>query len=346
MHNWNDLQLTAICEINAAHWNALGRPDIAGAFKRAAHLTYQSAARWQRPSGELFVVKNRAEPNERLAFEHYSHHTQYNLLPMAMLVIAYQRADESIAERPTPAEVGGYVLDARETFHKVAAAAGGYYVLIDTAADPHYNATGLQRVHRTAVRYPALSDSAAPQRAFGPKDAPAAAITPGIQWLADNGAWLSLADFAGRNDGRRIVDVALEPDITQADEVQFTLQYQLSDGEQSLGQVTERLPPASCDGVVLATSTDIPAEQYRAQFPVLVNDGANDLDTALNPASASVTHTGSTTNISLKTDDPTPPTPTLLDPRVVTHSGYVRQAVIDLSSGSAELTITLEETPQ
>ena len=30
-----------------------------------------------------------------------------------------------IAERPTPAEPGGYVFDLRDTFHKVVAAAGG-----------------------------------------------------------------------------------------------------------------------------------------------------------------------------------------------------------------------------
>ena len=95
-HNWNYAETTVICEINANRWNLAHRPDVAGAFKRAAHLALESMQRWQRPSGELWIVKNRAEPQMRLGFENYSYHTQYNLLPMAMLAIAYTLADDSI----------------------------------------------------------------------------------------------------------------------------------------------------------------------------------------------------------------------------------------------------------
>lgn len=146
LHQWNEAETILICEINANYWKTT-HPEIAGAFKRAAHLAQQSMARWQRPSGELNIVKNRFEPTARHGYEGYSHHSQYNLLAMAMLAIAHTHADDAIPEAATPAERGGYVFDLRETFHKVIAAAGGHYILIDTAADPHYNATGLQRSH-------------------------------------------------------------------------------------------------------------------------------------------------------------------------------------------------------
>jgi hypothetical protein len=42
-------------------------------------------------------------------------------------------------------------LDVRERFNKIFANAGGTYVELDTAADPHYNATGLLRVHAEGV---------------------------------------------------------------------------------------------------------------------------------------------------------------------------------------------------
>ena len=111
---------------------------------------------------------------------------------------AFQRADDSIAERAIPSEVGGYVFDLRETFRKVAAAAGGYYVLIDTAADEHYDATGLQRVHRAGVKLSPLNSSAAAERWYGPREATDKwALTPGIQWKADaDGKWRGLAQFA------------------------------------------------------------------------------------------------------------------------------------------------------
>ena len=171
-HNWNrGAAVTVICEIEANRWQKAHQPVVAGAFKRAAHLALQSLMRWQRPTGELWIVKNRADPHERLGFESYSYTSQYNLLPMAMLAMAYAHADDSIVERPVPSEAGAYVFDLRETFHKIIAAAGGYYVEIDTGADPHYNATGLQRVHRAGVFFSPLSDSTAAERAYGPPGA-------------------------------------------------------------------------------------------------------------------------------------------------------------------------------
>src|SRR5206468_3852052 len=119
--------------------------------------------------------------------------SQYNLLPMAMLAIAYERADDSIAERPLPSEFGSYVFDLRDPFHKVCAASGGYYVLIDTMADEHYDSTGLIRVHRRVVELSPLSDSASISYG-GVKGDPHLALTPGLQWK-DGDQWIGLADF-------------------------------------------------------------------------------------------------------------------------------------------------------
>src|SRR4051812_4181676 len=182
-HQWNEAENIVIFECNARKWHQLGRDDIAGAMKRSAHLAYESMKRWQRPSGELWIVKNRAEPETRLGYEGYSSHSQYNLLPMAMLCIAFERADDSIKERPAPCEVGGFVFDVRDKFHKVFANAGGMYVEIDTAADAHYNATGLQRVHKLGVPLSPLSDTTAARRHYGPTaDATKIGMSPTIQW--------------------------------------------------------------------------------------------------------------------------------------------------------------------
>ena len=106
-HQWNEAENIVIFEINCGKWHQLGRDDIAGAMKRPAHLAYESMKRWQRPSGELWIVKNRAEPETRLGYEGYSSHSQYNLLPMAMLCIAYERADDSIKDARRPARSAG-----------------------------------------------------------------------------------------------------------------------------------------------------------------------------------------------------------------------------------------------
>lgn len=348
LHTWADAQVVAICEMNAAYWKKQGRDDVAGAFKRAARLAFQSVARWQRPSGELWIVKNRAEPGKRLGYEHYSHPSQYNLLPMAMLAIAYARADESIAERPTPSEVGGYVFDARETFHKVAAAAGGYHVLIDTAADPHYNATGLQRVSRVGVPYSAISDSAAGERAYGPGDAPKAAITPGITWKVGRsagnagGEWMSLAKFSGGKAKLAVREAALKVQSSTGDRVAFRLDYDLGEGSGGGGRtVTERYR-VTADGVEQVSSVTGDAAAYGAHVPVLVSDGAKETGATLSPAVVTVPLLGSVTTVEFDGGSVSG-APELTGPRVVTHNGYVCEAVVGAKSNTVKLTIRLRQ---
>jgi hypothetical protein len=119
-HQWNEAEQAATYEIQARRYAASGDNIMAAAFKRGAHLALQSMYRWQRPSGEMWVVKNKVDPAKRHGFEGYSGNSQYNLLPMAMLSIAFQYAEptESIAEGPAPADVGGFVIHMAD-LHKV-----------------------------------------------------------------------------------------------------------------------------------------------------------------------------------------------------------------------------------
>jgi hypothetical protein len=285
-HQWNEAENIVIFEINASKWHQLGRDDIAGAMKRSAHLAYESMKRWQRPSGEMWIVKNRAEPDTRLGYESYSSHSQYNLLPMAMLCIAYGRADDSIKERPAPCEVGGFVFDVRDKFHKVFANAGGMYVEIDTAADPEYNSTGLQRVQKKGVPLSPLSDTTAARRHYGPTtNKTVAAMSPTIEWSRSapttRPAWTSLADFGNGVEpkpvkGEGVVEsVDLHVDSESPQSVAFTLRYHLHGAETATVEEQYVVTPGAVDGAWRVDAPDI--TQLRVLFPALVNDGAHDL---------------------------------------------------------------------
>ncbi|MGI8906953.1 MAG: glycoside hydrolase family 88/105 protein [Candidatus Sumerlaeaceae bacterium] len=152
-HQWNEAEQCVTYEIYAAQAKAEGKLELAAAFKRAAHLALRSMTRWIRPSGELSIVKNHVDPSNRQGFEGYSAHSQYNTLPMAMLSIAWEHAGatEDIAEKPAPCDVGGYVLQIDPHLHKIFANAGGMYVELDTAADLHYDANGLVRIHKAGM---------------------------------------------------------------------------------------------------------------------------------------------------------------------------------------------------
>jgi hypothetical protein len=59
-------------EFWATKLKAEGDIDGAMAFKRAAGLSLKSLQRWQRPTGEFWVLKNRFDPAERHGYESYT----------------------------------------------------------------------------------------------------------------------------------------------------------------------------------------------------------------------------------------------------------------------------------
>jgi hypothetical protein len=359
-HQWNEAENIVIFEINAVKWHKSGRDDIAGAMKRSAHLAYESMKRWQRPSGEMWIVKNRAEPDTRLGYEGYSSHSQYNLLPMAMLCIAFERADDSIKERPAPCEVGGFIFDVREMFHKVFANAGGMYVEIDTAADPHYNATGLQRVHRKGVPLSPLSDSTASHRAFGPTtDKTMIAMSPGIEWKMPAGSstspttrdpdqWRSLADFVQPVEpkparGERVVErTDLEIQSEQRDSVKLNLRYKLA-GEKFAVQEEYWVKPDEVTGSWKLVGDQLP-QQTRISIPALVNDGAKDLEVKPGVGTLESHREGGV--LTWQILSPAHKVDLKLDgPRVPNHNGYARAVVGDLpdNTRSVDWRTTLEQ---
>ena len=344
-HQWNEAENAVIFELNAIKWKKAGRADVAASFKRAARMCLRSMMRWQRPSGEMWIVKNRAAPELRHGYEGYSFHSQYNLLPMGMLAIAYARADESIEEKPIPSEIGGYVFDVREKFHKVAAAAGGYYILIDTMADEHYDGTGVQRVHRAGVELSPLSASTGPDRVFGPQPRENLwAFTPGIQWKdAPDGRWRGLAQFHLFHKPKEgedatpaaqfVKDAELAVTAERPDRVAFTIKYDLAgDGARPM----EESFVLTKDGVAGASAIrgEKPATT-RALFPAFIHDGEK--ESPVNITGNKVTTQRGGATMTWEVVDPAGVKLELYGPQIVTHNGYVRAAVGELPNGATQL---------
>ena len=280
-HQWNEAEECATFEMHAARGAADGDVELAGTFKRAAHLALASMFRWQRPTGELFIVKNRAEPAVRHGYEVYSGHSQYNLLAMAMLAIAHEQAaaTDDVAERPAPADVGGFVLDLRERFGKVIANAGGTYVEVETAADPTHNPTGLLRVHRAGLasaigpsdglsaKTIELYPTTRPGRAIADKAPPVTAAV-GPAWRLADGTWRSLAEF----DAKRLTSAELRDVASSPDRVAFRIVYHADFGGPS--SVVERYE-LTRDGVVRLSAELVDyAGPTRMIVPLLAHDGA------------------------------------------------------------------------
>jgi hypothetical protein len=145
-HIWNEAELAKVYEIYAAAYAKAGKKAEAGAFKRGAHLALASVSQWIRPDGSGYIVKNRFPVEARHGYEVYSVHANYNLLACSMLCAAWLYADDSIAEMPSPADVGGYILKI-PAFNMVVAHTGGTYLQYMTCGNKAYNPTGIIRVH-------------------------------------------------------------------------------------------------------------------------------------------------------------------------------------------------------
>ena len=255
-HQWNEAEQCVTYEVWANRKRTAGDIAAAEAFKRAAHLGLQSIQRWVRPSGELWIVKNRFDPAVRHGFQSYSSHSQYNLLAASMLATAWSVSDETINEGPCPADVGGFVLEVPE-FHKLIANAGGMYVEIDTAADPEYNSTGLIRVHKTGV-----------EPLIGPTDSSPIAEQPlalGIAWRETNG-WQSLASLGmGKIKGSELKVSKMEREA-----VNFSVTYKV--GRPPADSITE-MYDISPEQVHVTSTVNGAASEVKVRLPAFVFDG-------------------------------------------------------------------------
>ncbi len=151
-HLWNEGFAAANYEMWAKQYALAGKPEIAGAFARAAHLSLAAHKLWLRPAnavygGSGYVTKARYPAASKWGYMGYSGLTNYNTLAASALATAWQIADTAIAERPAPADIGGYVLPILPGFKKLFASAGGTYAEFDVRGDQSHNPTGLIRVH-------------------------------------------------------------------------------------------------------------------------------------------------------------------------------------------------------
>ena len=267
-HIWNEAQCCVTYEIYAAQYARKGKPAEAGAFKRAAHLSLSSMQRWLKPDGTCYIVKNRYPPEARHGYERYSAQSQYNLLACWLMAVAYLYADESVKERPCPAEIGGFVVPIQDDFHKVFANAGGTYVEYDTDGDLRFNPTGLIRVH---LKGGAASKTGSRQRRdnpqIGPSDGVVHKFDPktkedlGGERLAVGPAW---QDQSG--NWHRLADTDVKPKIEVLGRTRFKLTYEI-EGVKVTEAVTVEPSGVTVEDAITG------AKAMRVYYPMLVTDG-------------------------------------------------------------------------
>jgi hypothetical protein len=255
---------------------------------------------------------------------------------MSMLATAYEHAEttETVAEKPCPADTGGYVLQI-EALHKVFANAGGTYVEIDTAADHHYDATGLIRVHLPGVS-PQLgpSDSVLSHASYKvPEGSPVPPTTGiGVAWQGEGGAWHHLGELEKTNIKTVSVEMA-EATVTR---VAFRVRYE---GDLFGLSAIEETFVITLGRVEVTTALPGHTGPVRRVIPVLTDDGRTETEIDMSGERVIVSQPGqpgSQTFTAVGAEKLT-----LSDEAYPNHNGWARLAYGDYPAGAGERGVTL-----
>lgn len=150
---FNEAYLAACMEFEASRYKREGNHALAAVFKRSAALALRSVEKYLAVAPDKHV-KNRFPRAPRYGQEPYAYFDKYMVSLASFIYLAYLMADDTIEEGTAPCESAGYVVESTPYFHKIFAAASGYSVELDTAADFHYDATGLGRIQKAGVSSP------------------------------------------------------------------------------------------------------------------------------------------------------------------------------------------------
>ena len=270
--NFNEPTAALLFEYEAARLKGAGDGELAGVFKRAAHLAVLSVKRWLDLRPVSFVKNEFPSSTQHGRQKGYGFYGVYSLLIASQLGLARLVSDPKIEERPVPWERSAYVIRLDDDFHKIFASAGSYHLQIDTRADLHYDATGLGRLHKAGVpTETALSTPivAKPEYLVSTPEAPRnLAIGPGwesggrVLWLSDLSAEIGSLEYE-----------VLEEKTAG---VKFRMDYRLA---KAGGGVTETY---ELDGRGLSAGWELrpgaaePADGIRVQVPLLLTDGRHE----------------------------------------------------------------------
>jgi hypothetical protein len=266
-HVWVDVGYQLAFEVMAERAFRRGDLALAGQFRHAALLAFQSIARWRRTdgpwAGSYFITKNRFDPALRVGYQTATQYSNYSGSLMFHLAEAFHLRSSSIREEPSPSETGGYTIATDAKFDSVFANAGGMFMQanlrgqVGESSGNRWTPLGVVRFARPGW------DSR-----LGPSDGAqtdAGGVTFAPEFF-ENGHWLRLADLPSRYRGVWSVQ-SVHPLL-----VRCAIDYRPLPGLAGPSFRNEfTLTPDGVLSVVTKTSAD--DSRWAVTWPMLENDG-------------------------------------------------------------------------
>lgn len=147
----NESLLAIIFEFEANRYAQIGDLETAGRFKAAIARAMEMTEYWL-DREPIRHVKNRFPTETRYGCEKYAYFDKYMITTASHIFSAYMICDDSIPAADYDDADSCFITS--DHFHKLFMRSGGYFLEFDTDADPHYDASGLGRVHRHGAPSP------------------------------------------------------------------------------------------------------------------------------------------------------------------------------------------------
>jgi hypothetical protein len=145
----NEAWMIAVFEYEARRYAQEGNVALAARFKAASARAIAVTEKWLEKE-PIRHIKNRFPTETKFGCEGYAYFDKYMITAASNLWAAYLILDDTITfeeasdHTPCVAQTSSY-------FHKLFVKAGGYGLEFDLSADPHYDASGLGRIHRAGA---------------------------------------------------------------------------------------------------------------------------------------------------------------------------------------------------
>ena len=141
--------MAAVYEYEAHRYAKEGNFAMVRAFRAAIARAVGAIEEWL-SMNPIRHVKNRFPTESRFGCEDYAYFDKYMITVASNLYAAYRLSDPALPTE-NAADCAPTVFATTEHFHKLFLKAGGYGLEFDLDADPHYDASGLGRIHKAGA---------------------------------------------------------------------------------------------------------------------------------------------------------------------------------------------------
>lgn len=280
-HTWNDILLANGYETMAEIVYKEGNLRLAGQYRRAAALAFESVQRWRRSDGTYSVTKNHFDPVAKIGYANYSYFANYNGNMLYHMAENYLLHKTNISEQPTPNEIGGYTIVTDNKFATAIANAGGMLMEVclrgstNISYNKYWTALGITRFSRPDWDSRlGVSD--------GIRDTLSKLGVSFAPTFFENGQWIRLASVPERYEG------VFTTQFTHPLLIKCRVVYRPKSGKTGATFTNDFIiTPDGILSTLTSTSTN-----FGITWPILTFDGTTNLNTSVTSNIASVSFSG------------------------------------------------------